>query len=373
MIQPDSDEDDVNSASTNNNSNVLAESIDNDDDSLVFSTTHTSKKAKSKTGYNINLSVTCCCKNLCTSFFSELQRQQLREDYWGRSSEQQRLAWLITYISAQSPAVLLPYSHEPLIVLGRKVCKKAFCTLYGFSYGKFQAARNHLFFRNTTLTPMHGNSGHMANLNEGTLYAHAWFSSYIELMGDKMPNTNAIHLPHTLSWTDLWTKMVEDLRRYELPSVSFATFRALMKQHFSYVHKYRRHRLGRCDTCCKLDLQLHQAATDNARQHIVSLLRTHLQLIFQQRQAYYKKRLMAQAEPTQFMSIIIDYSDSLELPAVARLPKSWARKHRIPLQICGIINHGLRLGQLRVHWPVYGKGPNLILSHLFHHIQQVSI
>ena len=71
------------------------------------------------------------------------------------------------------------------------------------------------------------------------------------------------------------------------------------------------------------------------------------------------------------MSIIIDYSDLMLVPHLADEPKSWGHLHHLPLQICGILNHGKRLGQLHTHWPVYSKGPNVILSHLWNHIHQV--
>jgi hypothetical protein len=62
--------------------------------------------------------------------------------------------------------------------------------------------------------------------------------------------------------------------------------------------------------------------------------------------------------PHLFMLIIINYSDSMLVPHLADEPKSWGHLHHLPLQICGILNHGKQLGQPHTHWPVYSKDPN---------------
>jgi hypothetical protein len=103
-------------------------------------------------------------------------------------------------------------------VLGKFICQKAFHSIYHFSHGKLQKAKQHVL--STQLqAPDHGNTSHM-HVSEGVLYAHAWFSSYISIMGDCMPNSTEVHLPCSLHWKDLFTSMAAELAAAHLPSCS---------------------------------------------------------------------------------------------------------------------------------------------------------
>ena len=135
-------------------------------------------------------------------------------------------------------------------MLGKLVCQKAFCSIYHFSHGKLQRAKQHIL-SSQLQAPDHGNLASV-HVSEGVLYAHAWFASYISTMGDRMPNSSEVHLPCSLRWKDLFTSMAAKLAAAHLPSCSRASFQRLLATHFSHVMKLRKTRLGKCDTCIEL-------------------------------------------------------------------------------------------------------------------------
>jgi hypothetical protein len=59
---------------------------------------------------------------------------------------------------------------------------------------------------------------------------------------------------------------------------------------------------------------------------------------------------------------------SFLLPQYAPFPKSWVRKYRLGIQCGGLINHATRTRNLVFHLSFYSKGPNLVISNLYHHL-----
>jgi hypothetical protein len=67
-------------------------------------------------------------------------------------------------------------------MLDKYICQKAFCSIFHFSHGKLQKAKQHVLSAQFQ-APNHSNTGSV-RVSEGVLYAHAWFLSYISMMGD---------------------------------------------------------------------------------------------------------------------------------------------------------------------------------------------
>jgi hypothetical protein len=196
-------------------------------------------------------------------------------------------------------------SHYPS---WRRTYLLAYCTLICLSYcSSYTLVKGCLLCSNEA--PVPSNTGRLHPW-DATLFAHARFSSYIEMMGDKMPASNHVHLPSTIKWKDIYQQLIQDLQTQNLESICLASFRHMLAVHFSYVIKPRS-----CDTCTKLAGQLDPK----------------LWLIW---------LLWAKPICNWYLSKG-GHITNVELPALPCLPKSWSMKKRIPFAICGIINHYL--------------------------------
>ena len=98
----------------------------------------------------------------------------------------------------------------------------------------------------------------------------------------------------------------------------------------------------------------------------------HLEQVRQERLSYYTRRAQAERDPGNYISLILDFSQAIQLPLIAKPPKAYAMKlqTRYPMLIGGIIDHGQNKNIYYYPSHQFGKGPNMIISMLHNHLHR---
>ena len=129
-------------------------------------------------------------------------------------------------------------------------------------------------------------------------------------------------------------------------------------------------RLGKCLECSDIDDQRLRCHDEDADKNLRSRKATHLSYISHERQSYHQRRANGAHFPSQFCSLIIDFSERIPVPHHTPCIKSWLRlSDRYSITPAGILDHGC--GHFIYHCPsfVWSKDPNMVLSVLFTHIK----
>jgi hypothetical protein len=101
-------------------------------------------------------------------------------------------------------------------------------------------------------------------------------------------------------------------------------------------------RFAKCDECTD-NLEASHKTHDRAeRKVILSRHRIHLQFVKLERDSYYQRRTMARQLPGEYMSLIIDGSDTswYHFPYFKRISHSSQNKWKVGIHVMGCINHG---------------------------------
>ena len=152
-----------------------------------------------------------CCQRNCLSYFSPYSLQEMKSAFQLKSNRDQR-QFVLDLLSISTPRDADSHRlmrHLQLSLMGRDVCKTAFTQALGMSKrrlrevervymsGGVEIPRTQL--RSSLLSTKHTN-------------AVAWMNRYFNLIGDKMPHINQIHLPHFLSKKTVYELMVQELK-----------------------------------------------------------------------------------------------------------------------------------------------------------------
>ena len=181
-----------------------------------------------------------CCKHNCLSFISHHSFQQQRSSFQSRSRREQRQFLLdIVSVSTTQQASHSKLLHFPL--MGRKVCETAFTLALGTSKRRLRKVIQ-LYQSGVSTIP----SSQMHTCKKTTKFTNAisWMKRYFNLIGDKMPHIEQIHLPHFLSKKAVYHLMVQDLVNEGVTDVvSVSHFYAIWDSQFKncIIPKVRMH------------------------------------------------------------------------------------------------------------------------------------
>jgi len=153
--------------------------------------------------------------------------------------------------------------------------------------------------------------------------------------------------------------------------LEYSSFLELVHSYFPHVKLPKNSRLGKCLQCSEFIRRKLKATSITEASKIAQQRTAHLTEMFEERQAYSSRAHEAKTFPHQAMSVIIDQSDAIQLPAVAYYPKAWIKlQKRMPMHVGGLIDHWFG-NRIYFHpQPCFGKGANLTISILHNHLQR---
>lgn len=297
-----------------------------------------------------------CCSRRCLENLTFAELREHRQEY-SLKTETERLQWLLDYVNGHTTENRVRY-----VLLGKQCCRTAFRKAYGFSLKKLQRACN--LRKLQAFTVVHGNKGFPRV--KKSMFAVVWLKSYIEFMGDHMPNSNEIFLPIYIRVTDLYRSFIRDTPSDQ--HVSFHTFCIVWAKHFRHVKIPKNTRLGKCDYCTKLKMRRYKVKCRAEREEVEQEMKEHTELHTKERIEYHTRRQQARIQPDTYMSLIIDNKNAISLPFKKATPKSWMTLKLLKAHITGVINHGMGVRELNFTLDTYPQGPNMSMTVLTNHL-----
>ncbi|MHB1800017.1 MAG: hypothetical protein ACYCUI_17315 [Vulcanimicrobiaceae bacterium] len=275
------------------------------------------------------------------------------------------MSYILTYMQA---AATKPWPHTVFSfrLQGLEVCIKAFQMVYGFSKKKWTAAKE--YYITSTSIPIHGNKG-LVRPSAEQQHSCLWLSLFVESIGDRHPTNGSIHLPISLTKKDIHSLMIE--QEADISHLSYSAFCEMWKTYFSHVKQPQGCHLGKCLECISLASSRLRAHSEEEVIAYQEKKKKHLTLIMSEREAYRKRIGLAKSQRSSYMSMIMDFSNPIQLPYKCPVPKSWIQySNRLHVMVNGLINHGRGKHITLVVGPAWNKNSNLVISILFHHLKQ---
>eukprot|EP01103_Thecamoeba_quadrilineata_P019099 TRINITY_DN75_c0_g1_i3.p1 TRINITY_DN75_c0_g1~~TRINITY_DN75_c0_g1_i3.p1 ORF type:complete len:751 (-),score=109.78 TRINITY_DN75_c0_g1_i3:31-2283(-) len=332
--------------------------IDSDKSEEEIATRQQSKR-KTKKSDCFGAIIPQCCLTHCVSDFKISEVRLLRLEWLNKSGHQKK-EWLKT---------IFEHSTKKFNVLNRTVCGTGFRRLYNICSSSFYATKHLVKHQLPIPAPFLPLKKSVKKDN-----CISWLQSYIDGVGDLMPDNHTIHLPMYFRWNNIYQDMVAEMEEIwtteKLPSLN--CFYKCVKAHFRHVRRPRMTRLGKCDTCVTLAHNLNLSQSHQQKQQLRKLQDDHTKLHRAERLAYHQRRDQSFKDPSEILSMIIDASSPMFLPHVAPFPKGFCRAERLKVMIYGLINHSIRKKFLYLLLPTWDQqGPNLTLTILFHQLLQM--
>ena len=178
-----------------------------------------------------------CCDNRCLAQLSVLEIEKVRKTFKERTQEEQKQFLLDSalLLTSTSPTSISPMSSEPTMMLeGKHICKDAFVKCLSISQKRY---RNVISLYRSGVskakrkTPVRSEQTKCSE-------AKAWMKAYFDLIGDRMPHIQRIHLPQFLTKNDIYIRMKRELREQGLNEkeiISLSTFYRFWKTNFREV------------------------------------------------------------------------------------------------------------------------------------------
>jgi len=175
-----------------------------------------------------------CCKGECLLHLTAHAVLTTRKRVSCLKSRGDRRQWFVDKIS-ESSKIVNGKLETSFCVGGSDVCKKAFCIVYNLPSKYISDVTKSV--EKGHLTIEHGNSGSKRPTakSEG---AKVWMEKYFHLLGDKMPNSNQIHLPSWDTQKDIYARYKQDMAQQmllEKDLISLSMFYRIWQEEFSHV------------------------------------------------------------------------------------------------------------------------------------------
>lgn len=149
------------------------------------------------------------------------------------------------------------------------------------------------------------------NLTHKRLMAETWMEAFTKRVGDKMPDTGALHLPSYLDKTIMYRYMKADLEDGNEDVVHYSTFCHLLSDVFAHVKIPKVNRFTRCDYCTILCEEKRKARDRDVRKYLDKLFDFHNDLQMRERKLYYHHREKAKQYPHEYACIAQDGMDQV--------------------------------------------------------------
>lgn len=180
------------------------------------------------------------------------------------------------------------------------------------------------------------------------------FLCHFQIPGDE------VHLPIRLHWEPMHNLMAQEFEKKGLPILEYTAFISLVATYFPHVKLPRNSRLGKCVQCSNFVQRRLNCSSKKRAAKLAEKRAKHLHKVMEERQGYWSRIQQAQQHPERYMSVILDQSEPVQLPALAYFPKSWIKlQKRMPMHVGGLIDH--YFGKYIYYYPqfTFGKGPDL--------------
>ncbi|XP_077986807.1 uncharacterized protein LOC144441142 isoform X2 [Glandiceps talaboti] len=306
----------------------------------------------------------CKCKNDCISKVGMAKIKQCRHDLCSRNATQQGQfildAMKFSHVHGEKQQFMF-------IVAGTKVCTLGWRLIYGISKSRFYDYQKK--FLNGALKNIHGNTGMLRSRVEVNL-AKAWLTNYVALMGDKMPNTDQIHLPSSMTKIHVYTDYLADTRQPQSQKISQSSFYELWSKEFNHVRIPKENRFAKCTVCDDLKRASHVKNDVNEKKAIVMDLKEHYLHQKKQRESYYNNIMRAKAQPDDYLSVIIDGMEQncSNLPHFPKKTKENSTLWKLKTHLTGVLVHSEDLKLVFIdcnQWPHDSNLTCTILMNVF--------
>lgn len=117
-------------------------------------------------------------------------------------------------------------------VSGQEICEKCWRLIYGIRRNRFASIKKK--FMGGVLFNEHGLTG-KAKPHDSTLRLQSWMRSFFQKVGDRMPMSEAVHLPSCLTKVDVYELAREDLMQGGLECCSASQMYEIWSREFRHV------------------------------------------------------------------------------------------------------------------------------------------
>ena len=193
---------------------TAVEESDDDLDSLSDSADH--NEAENTTGINEELSkignilISECCDRYCLRHLTAIDVMNCKRELVQCKTTIDRKKWLLAQLANSSNESSNRVVQTRYFVAGKEICSSAWCRIFSVSRRTLQRMQQRIV--DADRMEQHGNVG-KKRLNTKTEGAIAWMEKYFDLIGDKMPDKNQIHLPCWENQKDVHNRYSTDLER----------------------------------------------------------------------------------------------------------------------------------------------------------------
>lgn len=271
-----------------------------------------------------------CCKRKCfesidKKYAWEIFKQIMRMDE--RQERDMLTSWLNT-------------SDMKIYFNGSEVCYRFLSTAFKFSQTLIASVKG---------TPKsRSGRGDMPRHNMKMSKADSicsFLENYSKSVGDRMPHENSIHLPNTekesvyATYLKYYRQHHESILEEEPPTHSY--FLRIWKRNMSSIKARKTHSFTKCSVCERYRLQVLECGNDEKMKKVIKdALQVHVQVMRQERQAYYARRDKAVQDPARYCSFIIDGADQTAygLPHFVFTTKS-EKGHKLKVKCVGVLEH----------------------------------
>lgn len=148
-----------------------------------------------------------CCEKLCVRNLTVNDILFAKNKYMSMSNTEKR-QWLADKISDSTSFVAESIIETKYLLAGKEVCKNTFCQVFKLSPKRLRQLAHSVSLRHYSFP--HGNQGKKRNtirVDE----AKAWMDIYFNLIGDKLPDKNKIHLPSWDTQKNIYQRYKDDM------------------------------------------------------------------------------------------------------------------------------------------------------------------
>ena len=154
-----------------------------------------------------NILVSSCCDKFCLRHLTAMDviACQSEMNFKGKTDQRKYLFSKLMDGSSQTSQGVISTRH---FVAGKEICPAAWCKVFCISYRTLRRMEQKIPLAEGV---EHGNCGKKRK-NTKTEAALAWMDRYFNLVGDKMPDSNQIHLPCWENQKDIHYRYCCDLK-----------------------------------------------------------------------------------------------------------------------------------------------------------------
>lgn len=221
------------------------------------------------------------------------------------------------------------------------LCKTCFCKYHGISLSTFKRIAK--MARRGRRSWKHGLKDCIAPRSPQTT-GLLWVKRYAAKYGDKMPDTEEIHLPD-FKWKILYRRMELELMEHGRPLPDYSAWKRSIKSKLPHLKIRKYKRFSKCDTCAKIERRISKN-TGASKREWERVKNEHIDWQFREREEYYKhcsKSYETWAGKPKCITLSIDTMDhsKSDLPSFARDPKAADKVGRLHTHITGVLCHGV--------------------------------